>query len=199
MSDPVDNSGQSHDGRSLPETVRIMRDAAADRSDANAGLRNMRIARLELLADELKPVFADVPTEDPQFDFVLSAGLQPRLWIDATAHVALDSDGRTYRFLRDSRIGRSVLAETANASDIKDAVTRHIAERMVERQRMMDGPASAVSDRNKSTGHTSTGRRRPLAMLGEYLSGFVLIVFGAIAGMAILVMILSDLIPELGL
>ncbi|MEX0345525.1 MAG: hypothetical protein AB3N20_11420 [Rhizobiaceae bacterium] len=195
MSETVDNSGQSGDRNKLSDTVRIIRDAAADRSDANVELRNLRIARLELLAEELQPVFAEVPTEDPQFDFVLSAGLQPRLWIDATAHVAIDRDGRTYRFLRDSRIGRSVLAESADISEIKVAVTRHIADRMVERQQMMDGPVSPVSQRNG----IAAGRRRPLAMLGEYLSGLLLVIFGAIAGIAILIAILSDLFPELGI
>lgn len=195
MSDTVDNSGQSGDRNTLSDTVRVIRDAAADRSDANVELRNLRIARLELLAEELQPIFAEVPSEDPQFDFVLSAGLQPRLWIDATAHVAIDRDGRTYRFLRDSRIGRSVLAESADIADIKVAVTRHIADRMVERQQMMDGPVSPVSQRNG----VAAGRRRPLAMLGEYLSGLLLVIFGAIAGIAILIAILSDLFPELGI
>lgn len=194
MSDTVDNTGRSGDRNTLSDTVRVIRDAAADRSDANVELRNLRIARLELLAEELQPIFAEVPTEDPQFDFVLSAGLQPRLWIDATAHVAIDRDGRTYRFLRDSRIGRSVLAESADIADIKVAVTRHIADRMVERQQMMDGPVSSLSRRNGVVAR----RRRPLAVLGEYLSGLLLVIFGAIAGIAILLAILSDLFPEIG-
>ena len=194
MSDTVDNSGQSGDRSKLSDTVRIIRDAAADRSDANVELRNLRIARLELLAEELQPVFAEVPPEDTQFDFVLSAGLQPRLWIDATAHVAIDRDGRTYRFLRDSRIGRTVMAESADIANVKEAVTRHIADRMVERQQMMDGPVSRILPRKGVT-----GRKLSLAMLGEYLSGLLLVIFGAIAGIAILIAILSDLFPELGM
>lgn len=195
MSDTVDNSGQPDDTGSLSDVVRVVRDAAADRSDAAAELREMRRARLELLAEELKPVFAEVPEDDPQFDFVLSSGLQPRLWIDATAHVALGRDGRTYRFLRDSRLGRSVIAESAKMSEISKAVTEHIAERMVERQRMLDGPMSPTIDRNGNP----VRRRRPMAQLGEYLSGLLLVIFGAIAGIAILIAILSDIFPELGI
>lgn len=195
MSDTVDKSGQTDDTGSLSDVVRVVRDAAADRSDAAAELREMRRARLEILAEELKPVFAEVPADDPQFDFVLSSGLQPRLWIDATAHVALARDGRTYRFLRDSRLGRSVIAESDRVPEISKAVTEHIAERMVERQRMLDGPTSPTIDRHGNP----VRRRRPFAQLGEYLSGALLVIFGAIAGIAILIAILSDIFPELGI
>ena len=56
--------------------------------------------RLELLAAELAPVFADVPDDVDIFDFAVSSGLQPRLWIDAVSHVAMGRDRRTYRFLQ---------------------------------------------------------------------------------------------------
>lgn len=195
MSDTVDKSGKSDGTGSLDDVVRVVRDAAADRSDAAAELREMRYARLELLAEDLTPVFAEVPADDPQFDFVLSSGLQPRLWIDATAHVTMARDGRTYRFLRDSRTGRSVIAESDRMSEIKDAVTRHIADRMIERQRMLDGP---VTPAGGGRGEPYPARR-PLAQWGEYASGVLLVIFGAIAGIAILIIILSDIFPELGI
>ncbi len=199
MSDTADSSGRSGDMSTLPDAVRTMRDNAADRFDANAALGEVRRARLEILADELNPVFADVPADDPQFDFVLSSGLRPRLWIDATAHVTMARDARTYRFLRDSRLGRSVVLESTNSSDIAEAVTQHIAERMVERQRMLDGPVAPLAGRRGKGLRTHGRRRRPLAIFGEYLSGLLLVIFGIIAGIAILLVILSDLVPELGL
>ncbi len=195
MSDTVDNTGK---GGPLTGVVRLVRDAAADRSDAAAELQEFRRMRLELLADELEPVFADVPSDDPQFDFVLSSGLQPRLWIDATAHVSMGRDARTYRFLRDSRLGRSVIAESSSLTEIVGAVTRHIAERMVERQRMLDGPVSDLADREEGKTAVSAKARRPLAMWGEYFSGLMLVLFGAIAGIAILYIFITDLFPELG-
>ena len=48
-------------------------------------------------------------------------------------------DRRTYRFLRDTRLGRVVLAESTDMKAVADQVTRYIAERIVERQRMMEG------------------------------------------------------------
>ena len=51
------------------------------------------------------------PTEVDLFDRGISRGEQPRLWIDAVAHVAMGRDKRTYRFLQDTRYGRKMLAE----------------------------------------------------------------------------------------
>ena len=194
MSDSVDNTDN---GGPLTGVVRLVRDAAADRSDAAAELQEFRRIRLELLAEELKPVFSDVPADDPQFDFVLSSGLQPRLWIDATAHISMGRDARTYRFLRDSRMGRTVIAESSNLTEIANSVTRHIAERVVERQRMLDGPVSdPIGHRRRGASGPETGKR-PLAMFGEYLSGLLLVLFGAIAGLAILYIFITDLFPGL--
>ena len=57
----------------------------------------------------------------------------------AVSHVSMGRDKRTYRFVRDTRVGRVVLAESATMKPVADQVTRYIAERLVERQRMLDG------------------------------------------------------------
>lgn len=123
----------------LAATIREVKSAIADRDDVVVDIREAQLTRLELLADELKPVFADVPHDDDWFDFVISSGAQPRLWIDAVAHVTMARDQRTYRFLRDSRLGRVVMAETSDMKPVAEQVTRYIAERMVERQRAIAG------------------------------------------------------------
>ncbi len=74
-------------------------------------LREATHTRLQLLAAELTPVFDEVPAEIDIFDFAISLGLQPRLWIDAVSHVAMGRDRRTYRFVKDTRNGRIVLAD----------------------------------------------------------------------------------------
>ncbi|MEM9107570.1 MAG: hypothetical protein AAGC96_18135, partial [Pseudomonadota bacterium] len=73
------NRAPGHRARRLSDIVRDARIAAAERSDAAANLRDADRARLELLAEELKPVFDDVPRNDDQFDFFLSSGERPRL------------------------------------------------------------------------------------------------------------------------
>lgn len=135
MTDSTVPTGKS---RRLSEVVREVKIAAAEREDVVVDMKEADRARLELLAEELVPVFDEVPDENEQFDFVISSGLQPRLWIDAVAHVHMGPDRRTYRFVRDTRQGRIVMAETGNMMSIADSVTHYIAERIVERQRFLE-------------------------------------------------------------
>lgn len=143
--------------RDLQDAIRAAKIAAADRGDVVVDMKEADRARLELLAEDLKPVFDQVPAEDEQFDFALSSGLQPRLWIDATAHVQMGRDRRTYRFVRDTRLGRVVLAESSDKGEIGDKVTAYIGERIVERQRMMNGETDALVLPDAAA---KTGRRR---------------------------------------
>ena len=132
-----DSSAPSGKSRRLSDVVREVKIATAERDDVVVDMKEADRARIDLLAEELAPVFEQVPVEDEQFDFVISSGLQPRLWIDAIAHVQMGPDRRTYRFVRDSRHGRVVMAESSDMMRIADSVTHYVAERMVERRRFL--------------------------------------------------------------
>jgi hypothetical protein len=134
----------------LDEAIRDVRINAAERNDVVVELREASRARMELLVAELAVTIQSVPADDDQFDFALSSGQNPRLFVDATAHIGLARDRMTYRFVRDSRLGRVVLEESRDLKIIADRVTRYVAERIVERQRMMDGP---VTDLAKPSSH----------------------------------------------
>ena len=118
----------------LVDAVRKVKIAAAERNDVVVDMKEADRARLEILAQHLQPVFDDVPLEDDRFDFAISSGLQPRLWIDATAHVLMGRDRRLYRFVRDTRMGRVTLAEITSAETIAAAFTTYFAERLHERE-----------------------------------------------------------------
>jgi hypothetical protein len=137
----VSDTGDDNTGkvRSLKETIRKVRTAEAERSDVVVELRDAERARLELLADELRGVFAEVPADDEQFIFTVAAGTPPRLWIDMTAFVVMARDRRTYRFLKDTRLGRTIVLETAKLEDIADTITHYVAERIIERERAIEG------------------------------------------------------------
>ena len=137
MSDTTDNRGEK--SRSLRDTIRQVRTAEAERSDVVVELRDAERARLEMLAEELRTVFSEVPAEDEQFIFTVAAGTPPRLWIDMTSFVMLARDRRTYRFLKDTRLGRTVILETAKLEDMADTITHYVAERIVERERALEG------------------------------------------------------------
>lgn len=137
MSDTTDNRGEKV--RSLRDAIREVRTATAERSDVVVELRDAERARLEMLAEELRAVFNEVPADDEQFIFTVAAGTPPRLWIDMTSFVVLARDRRTYRFLKDTRLGRTVILETAKLEDVADTITHYVAERIVERERALEG------------------------------------------------------------
>lgn len=130
----------------LVDAVRHVRVAAADKSDVVVEMREADRTRLELLAQELAPVIDDVSADDDRFDFAISSGLQPRFWIDVVAHVAMGRDRRTYRFVRDTRLGRVVLCESADRGVIADSVTAYIAERIHERELVLAGDVYSARD-----------------------------------------------------
>jgi hypothetical protein len=139
LSDTSDNQGKVGSPRSLRDTIRKVRTAEAERSDVVVELRDAERARLELLADELKDVFAEVPEDDEQFIFTVAAGTPPRLWIDMTSFVAMGRDRRTYRFLKDTRLGRTVILESTELGKLADVITHYVAERIIERERALEG------------------------------------------------------------
>jgi len=139
VSDTGDNRGSAKNVRNLTDAIRRVRTAEAERSDVVVELRDAERARLEMLADELKGVFAEVPAEDEQFVFAVAPGTPSRLWIDLTSFVIMGRDRRIYRFLKDTRLGRTVIRETPNLDEIADTVTQYVAERIIERERAIEG------------------------------------------------------------
>lgn len=174
-------------GPDLKKAIREVKNDLADRSDVVVDLRELQRTRLELLAEELATVFSQVTKEDDRFDFAISSGAQPRLWIDAVAHVAMGRDRRTYRFLRDTRLGRVVLAETLDMKAVAERVTRYVAERVVERERTLEGepaPMPFVDAAMPVEGAMAQPVARASRMEG-FLKGVGVLALGLLAGAAI--------------
>lgn len=121
----------------LRDALRQARIDAADRTGVVVDLRDAEVARLEILNEQLDPLFAEIPDRIDLFDRGISQGDTPRLWIDVVAHVAMGRDKRLYRFVQDTRFGRKVLAESHTPSVIVQAVTDYVARRMVEREQAL--------------------------------------------------------------
>src|SRR6266852_8897725 len=121
----------------LRDALRQARIEAADRTGVVVELRDAEVARLEILNEALDPLFAQVPEKVDLFDRGISQGETPRLWIDVVAHVLMGRDKRAYRFVQDTRFGRTVLAESQASRDIAEAVTKYVARRMIDRERML--------------------------------------------------------------
>jgi hypothetical protein len=164
------DGSRSEPPRLLRGALREARIEAAARTGVVVDLRDAEIARLELLHDELDPVFAEIPSDLDLFDRGISRGDTPRLWIDAVAHVEMGRDKRTYRFVQDSRFGRVVLAESLGSRDIAEAVTKYVARRMIDRERMLAG--EELSPVRFMVPHRG---RIALAFLGGILCGIILL------------------------
>lgn len=189
MSDQAENQDLTPQSRRLTEVMREVKNAVADRDDVVVELREASRSRLELMAAELEPLFSQVPADIDLFDFTISSGLKPRLWIDAVSHVAMARDRRTYRFVKDTRAGRVVLAENTTIKPVADQVARYIAERLIERERLMDGqPTPAVPGLERTEPDTIVRRGGWPA----FLSGLGLVAAGALVGLIATVLTLWD-------
>jgi hypothetical protein len=176
-SEPPPSSGR------LKDALRKARVDQAERSAVVVDLYDAEIARLELLNGALDPVFNEVPADVDLFDRGISRGETPRLWIDPIAHVAMGRDKRIYRFLQDTRYGRKVLAETGNVVEMVDAVTRYLAQRLIERERALaDGALPVLGNLKRTTllDRRYRGRRAIWAFLFGVLAGFATLVVAAI-------------------
>ena len=120
----------------------------------------------------------DLAPEIDLFDRGISRGETPRLWIDVIAHVAMGRDKRQYRFLQDTRYGRKVLAETADADEMVEAITRYVATRLIERERALSADANPLAVGTPGDAR-SLLRSRRWRMLNAFL-------FGLVAGFAAL-------------
>jgi len=155
----------------LKEAMREARMELAERSAVVVDLRNAELARLELLSEALDPLFADIPPEVEMFDRGAVPGDPPRLWIDMIAHVVMGRDKRTYRFLQDTRYGRRVLAESHDVAEIVEAVTKYVARRLIERERVIEGETAIVAQDELWTAERR--RRRRWRVFWAFLFGLL--------------------------
>jgi hypothetical protein len=114
----------------------------AERSDVIAELRGAELARLEILLEALGPTLADLPADVDLFDVAIMPGPHPRLFIDMIGFVEMGRDRRAYRFLQDTRHGRTTLAESERVEAMVGAVTDYMARRLVEREKALAADAT---------------------------------------------------------
>src|ERR1700677_2732323 len=122
---------------SLQQAVRRARVESAEQSEVVDDLRQAEIARLELLAEAVRPVLDQTPEGVELFDAGIVQGERPKLFIDMISFVDLGHDRRTFRFFQDTRHGRVLIAESDSVDRIVAAVTNYVARRLVEREQAL--------------------------------------------------------------
>ena len=178
---------------SLTAALRRARIESAERADVVLDLRGAEMTRLEMLREHLAPIFDEVPPSCDMFDPGIAPGERPRLFVDAVAFIEMARDRRSYRFVQDTRAGRTVLSESERIEPTVRAVTDYIARRLVERERALAtiAPGSSAGPQVRATTVTPPRSRpeglRLLARAFLFLVEIVgsAVVFGALAAGAI--------------
>jgi hypothetical protein len=179
----VEAAAASEPPQRLRDALRKARVDHAERTAVVVDLHDAEVARLELLNEALDPVFDEVPQRVDLFDRGISRGETPRLWIDAVAHVVMGRDKRVYRLVQDTRYGRKVLAESPSIPELVDAVTKYLAQRLIERERALaaDEPPAIRDPREEARLERRQKRRRALeAFLLGLLAGVAILVAAAL-------------------
>lgn len=170
----------------LKEAIREVRIASAERAESAADVAEVSRLKLEMLAEHLEETFEESARYEDLFDNAISAGKSPKLFIDAIAHVAMARDQKTYRLVRTSRQGRIILEESKELETVSRAVTRYMAERIVERQKLLDQPQE-INLASKNLEETAlpqgTERESPWA---DFFLGLIWFAVGAIVGGSLL-------------
>ena len=175
----------------LQQAIRDVRIAEAERDDVIVELRETERIRLVLLGEALEGVFDDLPDEIDEFALAVLPGNPPRYWVDATSFVMMGRGKRIYRFVKDTRLGRTVLAEDTEVDVIADAVTRYVAERIVLRERALEAdwiagesgskPFAAADSAEKSRSARATLWALAGFGLGMICGAFLLLVYAWIS------------------
>ena len=154
------------DDGGLGDALRNARLAEGAHYEAALHLRDAKSIRLQLLKDDLAAAAAA-----GRFDLVLVPGDPPRLWVDLITSVVMEPEPRSYRLQLDGQAGRDILFETDDRGHMAEAVKRHMAHRIIARDRQ----AFAVVSPPPPVGYSTA------SLLLAWLSGLAL---GALALMS---------------
>lgn len=132
----------------LRAALRKARMESAERSGVLVELRTAELGRLDLLRQELEPVFAQVPKEIDLFDAAILPGDPARLFVDVIGFVEMGHDKRTYRFFQDTRYGRKTIAESQDLEVMVQAITDYVARRIIEREKALAANTLLETDKD---------------------------------------------------
>ncbi len=126
------SQAQTIDSGALGPALRQARLAEAAQAEAVAALRDAGSLRLQVLKDEMAGF------QQP-LELVVVPGETPRLWIDLITSVVMEPDPHTYRLVQD----RESVFETRDRAQMAETLKRHIAHRIIARERQVAGLSRA--------------------------------------------------------
>ena len=154
-------------GSLLDEQIRLARLAHAKQLTAREHIHDASVLRLQVLKDELAPMFAQNAAARRVIDLALVPGDPPRLWIDMTSYVTMEPDPQTYRLQRDTFCRRKLLLETKKRSDVISGIMAHVASHLIEREKQLSLVMGSEDGRKETGIHRSS-------LILAWLSGLTL-------------------------
>ncbi len=117
------------------EALKKARLAEAAQVDALLNVKEARSLRLAALRELLLPQLQGHPMAQGFTELAIQPGDTPRLWIDLITSVAMEPDTRNFRLEQERDGRREVLHETSNLEDMAREVLKHIAHRVIAREK----------------------------------------------------------------
>ena len=135
----------------LEEALQRARASQAEFLDAKANVSDLRFLRLDALAEEMTKITRGQTGLDVFMTLKAIPGDPPRLIVDASSHVVMEPDPRTYMLIYDGPEERKVLCETESRREIEEKLTEYVAHRIVEHERdAKDAPETAETSQKNN-------------------------------------------------
>ncbi len=135
---PTGAMDANHAAIALATAMNEARAALAGREEAAVEARESAFARLQALRAKLAPLYAAIPRDVELFDLGFVTPEKPRLFVDIIAYVEPERGcGTGFRFVQESRSGRTLLLETEDEAALIGEITRYVAQRLVMRERAL--------------------------------------------------------------
>ncbi|MCP5081548.1 MAG: hypothetical protein GY948_07605 [Alphaproteobacteria bacterium] len=119
----------------LEQALQRARASQAEFLDAKANVSDLRFLRLDALADGMAKITRGQTNLDVFMTLKAIPGDPPRLIVDASSHVVMEPDPRTYMLIYDGPEERKVLCETESQREIEEKLTEYVAHRIVAQER----------------------------------------------------------------
>ncbi|MFK7791492.1 MAG: hypothetical protein AB8B88_02360 [Devosiaceae bacterium] len=134
--------------------------------------------QLQALADELRSMADELPDgEAGRFDLV-AATSGDQIAIDGLSFVDVHPETGAYRLVRQRRDGPHIIAEHSDREAMADKVADYIADRIVEREGLVDARAAPV--RSLPTNDSVAPNTETEAPRRSFWPGFWLFVLGGV-------------------
>lgn len=172
----------------LAPALKQARLAAAAHREALLSLADVEALRLRVLQEDVEEALVGQPLAAGLLDLSVVPGEPPRLWVDLISHVRLAEDGRTFQLIEEGRGEAALLFASADRDAMAGFVLRHMAHRMVARERL-----AAAMDRTRATvpaaGESPAREREDSSLRGGYSAAAL--VYAWVSGFALALILLG--------